>query len=222
MITIDLQNHASVQQRLKMLELSPVQQRRLLTAVSREAMADNKQRVKNQTLADGGAFTPRSAKTPARQRRKKMLVKAGTKLTFLNVTDDSVLMGWKGRTVGRTMSKHQYGDTQTKTRANLSRRVADINTAPATKKQAHELLYLGYKISRASGRGYKTPTAKWITENMTVAKAGAVLHALRGDGKRTWQIVLPARPAFGFSDADIQKYIQVALDFLDRRVRGVA
>lgn len=215
MITINLENYTSVQQQLAMLQLTPAKTRRLLINVSRQVVSDNKKRVREQALADGGIFQARSPKTTGKKRNKKMLVKLGQRLQFRNVTDAEVLIGWQNNLTGYIAGTQQTGQRKTANRTSLQNSATNRNLSePATQTQAKALLAAGYKIPRGNNRGYKTPTLTWIKSNLTVGRAGAILIALRGAGKQQWDIVLPARPAFGIADADIQKYIDIALNTL--------
>jgi len=141
-----------------------------------------------------------------------MLAKLGGRLQFRNVTDTEVTLGWKNGLTGVVAGKQQFGSTERKTKA-ASRRATSSRdmSVPATARQAEELLAAGYKIPRGNGNGYKTPSKRAIMKSLTMGKAGAILRELRGDGKEVWDVTNPPRPAFGFADADMQKYIDIAL-----------
>lgn len=212
MIIVDLHNEQDVQRRLRQMRITPQKQRRVLTRVARVALKDNKARVIAQSTVSGSAFQARSPKTPPKRMRKKMLVKLGRQLTFKNVTDDNVLMGWKkgkGK-VAKVAAEHQYGKTKTRTLTKSKKR-GDIKVERATQRQARELLANGYKYRRGNGKGYATPTLKWIKTNLSISQAGAILKALRGAVNKSVTTVLPARPAFGFADVDYQKYLKTAV-----------
>lgn len=122
---------------------------------------------------------------------------------------------WSG---GRVAAKHQHGHTEEwdASKAEKRNRSGKSQDDPATRRQAKRLRELGYRIRR--GRGWKRPTLKYITENMTIGHAGAVIRALKGSSKDKWQVHLPARSFLGVTDTDED----VLLDTLEQLIRRYA
>ncbi|POZ49899.1 phage virion morphogenesis protein [Methylovulum psychrotolerans] len=196
MITLRLDGASAVQQRLA---AAPAQVRRVvIKALAKRILANSKARIRMQSDLNQQAFTPRKS-----TRRKKMLTKLGQRLSIRAVSDTEALIGWASSVEGRIAAKQQLGSTETYTAA-LNRQQARRLpvTAPATRIQAKQLLGLGYKVRRQNG-GWKTPTMKWITENLTIGQAGLLIKELKGvTAGQSWQIVLPPRSFLGVTDSE--------------------
>lgn len=74
----------------------------------------------------------------------------------------------------------------------------------ATAAQAKKLRALGYRVK--TGKRWKKPTMRQITESMPYNQAGLLIRKLSGKAVKTsWTIDLPARVFLGMSDDEFNK-----------------
>ncbi len=188
---------------------APTDIRRVVMRVlAKKILANSKKRITAQTDLQGQAFTPRRIK-----KRGKMIVKMRDQLVIRSVTDSEAEIGYYKPFTGMIAARHQYGMTMTVHKADFIRQRLrqehnrpDARHTPATREQATALLTLGFKIRSPSG-GWKTPTKKWITENLTIARAGLIIKELRGQAHESWQVVIPLRSFLGISRDEQQRLL---------------
>lgn len=184
---------------------TPVKARkRALKAVAKKVRQNSIKRTLNQTDLEGQAFGTYSTKTNhGRPRRRKMLTRLARRMKTVSITDDRAIVGWRNSVEGQIGARHQFGYKETFSAEHLRRERSEnraaIDRLPATRRQAKRLIDEGYKVRRANGRGYKTPTIKWIVDNMKMGQAGFILRVLRGR-KELWDVVLPPRSFLGVTD----------------------
>lgn len=181
---------------------SPALRKRLFTVAARQLIKAAKQRITAQTDLEGRAFTPH-----AKNRRRKMLARLIRRISA-TVTDSGAYVGWNNPFEGGLAAKHQYGFTQSFNKSQFKQQTGS-RSDPATRQQAKALLQAGFKY-RSQGKGYKTPTLKWIVQNLKIGQAGLILRSLRGS-KTEWKTTLPARSFLGITAqdlADIDQLIQ--------------
>lgn len=204
-ITVDVRGLLSVQKQLEVLRMPTSMRRRLLSRTAKEVIRDSKKRVRNQMDLDGNPFEKRQ-----RKRRRKMLSGLAKREKVLQNTGAEAKVGFGKSNDARIAAMHQYGHEQTVSASSLPKN----NTAKdgdATRRQAQALIEAGYKIPRKGGKGTKRPSQKWIMQNLTVGKAGAILRWLRDQdetAKTSWKVKLPARSFLGASPADITRYVE--------------
>lgn len=212
MIRVDLSGADVAIARLADLQ-SPSARRRVLTRVARHVIKASIDRTRAQTDLDGKPFAPH-----ARKRRRKMLLRLARRLRIVEIDDSRVVIGWRNRVEEQIGAKQQYGQTATFKREWLeaeldgSRADLDYYRKPATRRQAKALIEAGYKRRTGKG-GKKTPSIRWITQHMTIARAGLILKLLRGS-KDAWRIRLPARSFLGITDADLTAITALAVNAL--------
>ncbi len=166
--------------------------RNLNRSVAKKAVALSKAHVRQQTDITGVPWQKRAS-----GKRKKMLVKLGRGISVVSVSDIEAVVGWRNRLMETIAAKHQSGHTETYTAALLKKRTTKLSSKdPATRRQAKALRELGYKIKKVNGRGYRTATLKWMMQNLTVGKAGAIIRSMR-ETKKMWKVTLPARSFLG-------------------------
>jgi phage gpG-like protein len=198
---------------------SPSQQKRILSVAAREVIKAAKRHTSKQIDVDGKPFGNYSTNTRhkrPRPRNRKMLHRIVKNLRFWSENNYAVV-GWSSPVEGGIAAKQQFGFSENFTKEKLVRRInkekephnlddSRQNLAyykkSATKQQARSLLQAGYK-ARVKGKGYKTPTMKWIMQNLSIGQAGYILHVMRGS-KEKWTINLPARPFLGLNNEDAQ------------------
>jgi phage gpG-like protein len=173
---------------------SPALRKRLFTVAARELIKAAKQRIAAQTDLEGRAFTPH-----AKNRRRKMLARLIRRIGS-TVTDSDAYVGWSNPFEGMIAAKHQYGFTQSFNKSQFKAQTG-TRSDPATRQQAKALLQAGFKY-RSKGKGFKTPTLKWIVQNLKIGQAGLILRSLRGS-KSEWKTTLPARSFLGITAQDI-------------------
>lgn len=189
----------------------PQIRQRILKRAARQVIKSSRDRVSTQVDIDGKPFGNYSDKTiHTRPRRRKMLARLASRLAFINVDDFSVTVGWKNSRDEGIAAKHQFGDTMRFQKSWMNAELDGTRKGmayykdPATRRQAKALLESGYKVRRAKG-GLWTPSIKWITDNLSIAKAGLILKILRGGaGMDEWTIKTPARPFLGVTADDIE------------------
>lgn len=177
---------------------SDATKRAMLAEFSKYVTDNSKKRVRAQTGLSGTGWERRKDGM-----RKKMLVKVGQQIRTISVSSSEAVIGFSSPVMGKIAYQHQYGIATTMTASLLSRitRGNISSTDSATRRQAKALLAVGFKV-RKQGGGFKTPTIKWITENLTIGKAGSIIRSLRGHVADEWVIPLPARNFLGITDAE--------------------
>lgn len=203
---------------------SPALRKRVLNKTARALLKASKSRATRQTDISGNPFGKYSDKTAhGRPRKRKMLTRLAARLAVFDLTDQSASVGWRNRFEEGLAAKHHYGYTQTIHKRSLARE-RNSNPAgregPATRSQAKSLLDAGYKVRR-KGKALWAPSIKWITQNLTIARAGVILRILRGNATDSWQTTLPPRPFLGVTDADINAVVAIYSAELEKAAQGV-
>lgn len=186
-----------------------------------------------------------------RPRRRKMLFRLVNKLRVIPVSSNTIAVGWYNRVDEIIAAKHQYGFSQNINKRDLAEADSQRSKAPisykqagiqsqfgptrsvrhATRQQAIALIMANYKV-HITGRGKdrviakgkgaeKTPSIKWITENLTLGEAGLILRKLRKDGGREqWRTTLPARPFLGITPEDLESIALQIRAEIDKTLKG--
>ena len=186
----------------KFQALSLAMQSKLLRGVADTIIVNSQRRIATQTDLTGARFKANRANA-----EKKMLLGLSRALTVLSVSNTEAVIGFSGN-VGVVATAQQEGETSTVTArhkgANLS--------APATARQAVELVQLGFKLNK-----YK-PTTSEIMAKYTIGQAAGILAKLRANAgietKKTWQVTIPARSFLGVTHADQQELLAIVTDNL--------
>ena len=198
---------------LNLLTLPANKRRRIMRGAGRKVRRDSKDRIKDQKDLSGKTWKARS-----NGRKKKMLRKLGKNLQ-VKTSPNKAVVGFGNPLMGKIARAHQDGVTQTVHVKDLGDKKDKDD--PATSRQAKSLRRHGYKIRRSRGKGWKTPTVKWITQNLTIGKAGAILRDMaerRGDWQqiREWKIRLPVRSFLG---QDLSEFKQLKNFMYDEAFR---
>lgn len=199
--------------------------RRAMNRVAKKAISNAKKRIREQTDLDGQAYPDRH-KPRSKRKAKKMLTELGRQLRVVKLGDMEAVVGFSNPVVGGIAFKQQYGDVQQmtaeKARAALTGRDRASDKDPATRDQARALLEAGYK-SRVGGKGYKTPSIKWIVSHLKKGQAGFILRTLRGR-KEVWETILPPRSFLGATEQETGEMLQLLVAELyrelDREIRN--
>ncbi len=210
---------------------SPTLRKRILDRAGKQLIRAAKDRVAAQTDLDGkpfGDYSTNTNHTRPRKRSRRMLARIVKRLAVMEFSDFGVTVGWRNSTEGNIAAKQQFGFRQVFKKAwqrvelDGSRKEKDYYQLPATRRQAKALIEAGYKVRRQGDKGaWKTPTIKWITQNLTIARAGLILRVLRGS-KDQWETNLPPRAFLGVTDADLQLLADAVGAELQKAFAGAA
>lgn len=201
----DVADSMGVQNRLKLLQMSPARRRRLLSNLGRKVRVNSRKRLRTQTDLNGQPFHERASNS-----RKRML--AGmSKRMHVKASETDVEIGFTAGT-GIIARKQQEGIGEVMT----AEKAARINgkrdyAAPCTRSQARALRDAGYKVRRSSGKGWRRASMKEILATVTQGQAGLVRKILQDQGgngtKKKWVIPLPARSFLGVTPAEQQQLV---------------
>ena len=198
-----LKGYERARRQLQALSMPPAQRRKLFLNAAKAVKKDSKKRIQNESDLKGRKWAPRKDK-----RRKKML-RGIKRLMVHKATNKEGQVTFNNLLVGSIAKAHQEGIAQVVSASTLRGSKASANKGkPATRKQARALREAGYKAPRSAQggqrKGYKKPTVKWITENLTLGQAGSVLKILKNEGdKSSWEIKRPKRPFLGATPAEV-------------------
>lgn len=210
-----------------LLALSDNKKRDMMRNVGRRVRRERLAEVKQQLNLDGSAYDPRKNKDT--KGRRKMFPKL-LKKTKVYADSEIFRIWWPKKEYGIWARQHQTGAqvsyvaTASQMKQAAQKRGEDYE-GPATRAQAKALLKAGYKRQIASknkkGKArYKSPTIKWITENLSFKKAGLILSILTGktDKKSIWQVSykLPKREILGAGPSNVALMINEVLDNFER------
>ncbi|WP_421218259.1 phage virion morphogenesis protein [Aeromonas enteropelogenes] len=189
---------------LRQLALPPKKRRQILAKVGREAAKVSRANIRKLKAPDGSAFAPIKAK------RKPPHIKRMAKRLRSKADTNNATLFFVGSHAGIVPPRIHFGDQETgraprrkNQRPRLSERGKNREpfkhfTAPqCTRWQAIELHRLGYAVlsQRGKRRRYRKPSARWIQENVGMAKAGIMIRMMRDEPvKKSWTIKTPARP----------------------------
>ncbi|KHA56854.1 hypothetical protein NM74_09975 [Aeromonas hydrophila] len=153
---------------------------------------------------DGSAWAPIKAK------RKPPHIKRMAKRLRSKADSNSANLFFVGSHAGIVPPRIHFGDQETgraprrkSQRARTSDRgkkkapFTDVALPLCTRWQAIELHRLGYAVlsQRSKRRRYRRPSARWIQEHVSMAKAGVMIRMMRDEPvKKSWAIKTPARP----------------------------
>lgn len=213
MLNVSVDGTDVVIRNLSMIK-SPTLRRRVFMVASRQLIKAAKARISNQKDLDGQAFAPH-----AKGRKRKMLARLIRRIAD-SYNGESAEVGWRNSFEGGIAYKQQMGFTQRFNKSQFKDRTPASQKDPATRQQAKALLEAGYK-TRAKGKALKTPTLKWITQNLTIGQAGLILRVLRGS-KTEWTTKLPPRSFLGVTKDDLDAINALVKTELQKAFDGVA
>lgn len=185
--------------------------RKLLNSLAKKVIDFSQRHTETQTDISGQPYAPHK-----RGRTRKMLTRLAKRLKITSLLDNEAIIGFNNAMEGIIGYRQQYGYKQKHTASELTGqggfegRVSLSSTAPATRKQAKSLLAAGYK-TRKAGQAYRTPTIKWIVENLSIKQAGLILRLIRGTPTESWITTLPPRSFLGVTESEKTELINLAL-----------
>ncbi|WP_299580916.1 phage virion morphogenesis protein [uncultured Microbulbifer sp.] len=207
-VRIDITGHLGVKKQLQLLQLPAAKRRRLLGQVGRKVRTYSRKRLREQRDLNGKPWQARKKKGNRRMLRglsKKLRSKA---------TPEKAVIDFKDSVTAGIAYKHQHGVSE-RWNAEKAEKVygqPDYD-APATREQAKALRKEGYKIRRVNGHGWKQPSLKWVTENLSLGQAGVILRSMReAEPKKSWVIPLPDRSFLGVTQKEVEELATTIID----------
>lgn len=206
MLKLGINTKAAVKQ-LNLLALDPNKRRRIMRGAGRTVRRHTRARLRSQKDLSDKTWQDR-----ADGRKQRMMRKLGKQL-YVNPTPNEVVVSFKNR-AAKIARAQQDGITLKVTAEEAKRKSKNSYSDPATRKQAKALRNAGYKIRRKRGKGWKAPSLKWITANISSGQAGLILKILRKENKekKSWEIKLPSRSFLGQSQSEKKKLDNYMLD----------
>jgi len=208
-VDVDVVGLLPMKRQVQLLAMSSKRRRRLMNKVAKKVISQSKKRVREQKDLNGQPFKDRAKKRSSN--RRKMLSRLVKQLKVIKLDDHTGTVGFYNQKVGAIAADQQYGKTTTVSSKSFSTRSKESYNKPATRKQAKALLDAGFKVKRASGKGKKKPSLKYITNTYTQGQAGSTLSKLRewsGEkAKTSWVTRIPARSFLGATRKEITQYI---------------
>jgi hypothetical protein len=197
---------------LELLKLSPQQRQIALRVLGKRLINNAKSRIKQQRNIDGSGFAARRS-----QRTKRKMLRGLAKGLVLRADSNAATVTYANTLAGKIARAQQEGVGEIMTAAIMAQRDMRLkkvvtDTSPATAFQAAALIENGFVIRTAGayekGKGYikgreKRASKLWIKRNLTMKKAGAILHSMRGVGLPKWLLTGTARSFLGLSSSDI-------------------
>ncbi|CED59256.1 Prophage PSPPH06, virion morphogenesis protein [Moritella viscosa] len=196
---------------LDLLTLDANKRRRILRGAGRQVRRDTKARLKGQQNLSGTYWQGR-----ANGKKTRMLKKLGKGLQ-VHTTANNATVTFGDPHAGKIARVHQEGidvTVKAKTATELQQQRGTLDYSdPSTRKQAKALRKEGYKIRQKRGKGWKTPTLKWMQENLTMGRAGLILRLMRENApKSSWEIKTPARSFLGQNETEQTQLKNYMLD----------
>ncbi|CAB4202358.1 Phage virion morphogensis protein [uncultured Caudovirales phage] len=209
---------------IKLIRLSKLDanvQEKLLRLVANKIASTSKKRITQQTDLAGRAWQARSINTEDRLAKKKMLTGLRRRLRVLSVTNSTAVIGFPGRTE-QIASQQQEGIKDNPNppkpyifsgRGNTRSRRPYDSADKASKRQAVELVRLGYKVKG------KIPTINWIISHLMYQKAGVIINIMRkANNIETKDMYLPARSFLGVTSDDEKELLTIMNDVINKEI----
>ncbi|SQZ87241.1 phage virion morphogenesis protein [Escherichia coli] len=210
-------------------ELSPAKARKLLVRIAKYGLIPAaKRNVKSQRTPEGAAWAPRKRPDKASGRHKNKMLLGLPKLMAIRADNDGKTVriyfkrgDYATRTHAGAVAQIQQNGARITHRGSRKWSAGVMETMreqPATRRQAHRLLSLGFRaptgaVNKKTGRrNYRKPSLKWIMENMSRLQAGTVINILKGkEARNTWEITIPARAFLGASGEELTRILEAQL-----------
>lgn len=211
MLSVDTKGDLKLQRQIQALMLPANQRKKINRKLGREVIKQSRARIRQQKTLSGGKFSPR-----ANGRREKLLLRMMTgKKVKVWAGPNKTTVGWKNGLTGKIARAQQDGYIENFNAAKVARLAlaSDDNGGSATKAQAKKLLSLGYersvgtyKTGPKKGKARKKKVSqRWIMENLDAGYAGILIRTIgKEDIKKSWDVVVPARPFLGLNKTEIK------------------
>lgn len=204
-----------LRRQIEVLQMSPRERRRRLYRMAQQVRRFSRKRAQQQRDVNG---TPWQGRKDGKRRK---MMRGLAKTMTASSTDRHGTVTWRSAITGRIAYAHAHGIPEKMTASRMQRVYGTPDyEAPATRGQARALREAGFQIRRASGKGWKKPTLRWVTENMKQGQAGLVLTELNHqEHKKSWDIPLPERSFLGATEAEAAELIDGFFKQTQRQLR---
>lgn len=217
-VRVDVAGQLEAKQRLALIGLPAAKRKRVLSLVGRKVRVSSRKRIRDQRDIQGRSWAPRKNTgehgSAGKRKRSKKMLRGLSRLMITRPSAEKVDITFASPVVGKIAKAHQEGISEIMTAEKMRRLHGQPDyTANATRKQAKGLREEGFKIRRENGKGWKKPSLKWITENLSLGQAGAILRSMRDKkSKSSWEIPLSDRSFLGASDSEIKSLVNEIFD----------
>ncbi len=222
LLSVDVKGILPLKRQMQLLAMPKPLRRRLLNKVAKKVIKDSRKRTRDQVDLQGRPYARHS-----KGRRRKMLTRLSRQLSVTTLSDVKADIGFSNQVVGKIASKQHHGDIEHVNASSFdnSETSGSHYNNPATRKQAKALRDVGYKIKKANGKGWKKPSLKWVTQNLTVGRAGLILKLMRikvGEKiKKSWVTKLPARSFLGATPREVSQHVESIFKQMEKEVTYV-
>ena len=208
---------------LKSISYSQKERRRVLRNVAAQVKKKAVQNYKQNKNFDGSAMQKRAKQKFSKQIRRKMFRKLHVGLSTKERQTGSFSISWhnKNKMHAYIATKHHEGMTfqnyNNELKNDSRNNSAESKDKPATYYQVMRLFSFGFQrpVKKGSYKRMKLASKSYIKKNINRGQAGVLIRALkekqgipRGQDKTT----LPARPALGVTNTDLEKFLIYAID----------
>ena len=220
LLTVDVKGILPLKRQMQILAMPKNLRRRLLNKVAKKVIKDSRKRTRDQVDLQGRPYAKHS-----KGRRRKMLTRLARQLSVTQLSGQKAEIGFSNPVVGKIASKQQHGDIEQMDASSFNKtETGDSHyNKPATRKQAKALREVDYKIKKANGKGWKKPSLKWVTQNLTVGRAGLILKLMRikaGETiKKSWVTQLPARSFLGATASEVTQHVETIFKQITNEVQ---
>lgn len=201
-------NTTQATRQLELLTLDPRKRRRITRGAARKVRRDSKKRIKNQKDLVGRNWQQRS-----NGKKQRMLKKLGKHMQVKS-NPNSAQVNFGNPLVGKIARAHQDGVDLEMTASEAAKKYGTPgDDVLASREQAKALKKEGYKVRKNKGKGWKSPSIKWIQQNLSMRQAGLILRFMRNKTQKTkWVIPLPERSFLGQSQSELVQLKNYMLD----------
>lgn len=205
---MDISGQINVRDRVALLRLSPQRRKRITGQIGRKVRVASRKRLRTQKNMDGTTWQDRSSKS------KRKMLRGLSKRMVVRSNEEQTQVMFNHRRTARIAQQHQFGIDEQFTKRKAARLYGQRSgDDPATRRQAKRLRELNYRVRRHTGNGWKRATIKWITENLSINKAGVIIRSM--SHKQTvsqWTIPVPKRSFLGANQTEINDIIQTVFN----------
>lgn len=210
--TVDLSGYVQFQQQLRGLKLTPAQRKRLGGTLARKVRVMSRKRLRAQRDLDGKPWQGRK-----NGRKGKMLGSMSKRMGAKGTDSGGEVFFVNGKTA-QIAYEQQYGVPEDWSEEKSQKLYGKPNYKDnATRYQARALKKEGFKVRLPGGRRRK-PSVQWITENLSLGRAGLILREMRNASSRNrWTIEIPKRSFLGVTDREINALTIAIFDQMKKR-----
>lgn len=231
-ISIEAKGIDSIDMQLAMACMPAKKRKRFMIRIGNEIRTKSRANARKQESPEGEKWAPRKSKKGGKKMFKKLpqTIAVDGQPNYVNVYFSRRYKGKskfhsgviakmhdEGRTIKRDKARHKMAMQSYQERNGIDQK------SPATDAQAKFIVKMKatrfYSLKEQKegnlekGKTLRI-TKKWVLENLTFAKAGAMISSLQGkktSGSGSWQIKLPHREFLGATPVDQKKIFERVL-----------